>query len=472
VSLSRNFALLALGQVASQVFAFVTTLHLARTLGAEGFGVIALATGLFGYAALLVDFGFDSLGPLEVARGGTPVPVLVRTVLGLRLLLSLIAFPLLAIFAWLSPVPRVTEIVILSYGLSLPIRALDLQWLFLGGQSMGAAAAADVAPQALQALGAFVFVTTSGHVTRMPFVFLASQLTTVAILAVLYRCGFGPIGIRLDRQLLRRLLPAALPLGGGAAVGMVLHNFDLVLVGLWLGTKAAGLYGAAYRIIWIPMMLLLAYSRALRPTLARVRGEGMAAAAVLAHSTRVIAALGVGTVAGGMLLAAPLIEWLYGPGYGEAVAPFRILLASLLLMILSRPYRVLLVAFDRGPVDFRILLGAAALDVALNLLLVPRAGLMGAAVAILTSEAALLVAAYTCSRRLLRPLPLVRYLVKPALCAAGMALVLLLLPTLAVPARMALGASVYITLLFGLRVVDAGEIRAFFAAWLPAPVPR
>ena len=36
------------------------------------------------YAGLIVDGGFDSLGPVEVARGRIPIPTLVRTIVGIR----------------------------------------------------------------------------------------------------------------------------------------------------------------------------------------------------------------------------------------------------------------------------------------------------------------------------------------------------------------------------------------------------
>ena len=51
-----------------------------RTLLAEGFGDVVLATSLLAYAALIVDLGFDALGPLEVARGRIGVDKLAGTV--------------------------------------------------------------------------------------------------------------------------------------------------------------------------------------------------------------------------------------------------------------------------------------------------------------------------------------------------------------------------------------------------------
>jgi len=133
----RNFAVLSAAQTAGRLLAFAVTVHLTRTLMAEGFGSVAFATSVLAGAALLVDLGFDSLGPLEVARGRVPVPALARNVVALRLLLAVPALAALALFAWLAPVTTATKAVVALYGLSLLANAVDLNWIFLGAERMG-----------------------------------------------------------------------------------------------------------------------------------------------------------------------------------------------------------------------------------------------------------------------------------------------------------------------------------------------
>src|SRR4029450_13719597 len=103
----------------------------------------------------------------------------------------------------------------------------------------------------------------------MPLPFLAGRAAAVLILAVAARRTWGRMRPALDRALLKDLVPAALPFAGAAAVAVVLTYFDLVLVGWWMGTAEAGLYGAAYRILWLPTMLVTAYLTVLRPSVAR-----------------------------------------------------------------------------------------------------------------------------------------------------------------------------------------------------------
>ncbi len=467
-AVNRNFALLSLGQIISRLFALAVTIHLTRTLLAEGFGVIAFAMSVLAYAGLLVDFGCNTLGPIEVARRVTPVGRLVANIVAMRLLLTGAGVAALLAFAWLAPVSALTRTVMVLYGLSLVTNALDLDWVFLGSGQMEVSAAGEILSQAIIAAGALLLVQSPGDVARMPWIFLASRVCAVVYLTAVYLRRFGTMDVTLDGALLRRLFRRALPLTGTSFVTMVSHNFDLVLLGLWLGSAAAGLYGAAYRIVWAPTLLVTAYYTALRPALAAAYVHGLGSLdAQLRRSSRITAGLSVGLVVGGILLAEPIILFLYGEAYRGAIPSFRLLLGALGLILLSRKYRLILTCFDHQATDFKIMAAAAVTNAALNLLLVPRWGLTGAAAASLASEVLILALGYTATRLLLHPVPLGRYLVRPALAAAAMAASLGLLAPLHVLLRILIGGGLYISLLYTMRVLSVDETKALLRSWLP-----
>lgn len=396
----RNFAVLSAAQTAGRLLAFAVTVHLTRTLLAEGFGAVAFATSVLAGAALLVDLGFDSLGPLEVARGRVPVAALARNVVALRLMLVGPALVAVALFAWLAPVTTATKAVVVLYGLSLLANAVDLSWIFLGAERMGVAAAADLAQQALIAALAFALVREPEDLLRMPFIFLAGRAAAVGMLLVAAGRSWRPIRPGLDRALLKDLVPAALPFAGAAAVAVVLTYFDLVLVGLWMGTAEAGLYGAAYRILWLPTMLVTAYLTALRPSVAKSALAGASSPfTLLGPSAPGVIGVGLLAATAGVVFAPTLVQILYGEPYSAAVAPLRLLLVSFALLVISRHYRLVLVASGRQATDLRIMGAAAALNVALNVSLIPRFALVGAAAANVGSEAAILSAVLWASRR-------------------------------------------------------------------------
>ena len=470
-SVARAFVLLSTGQLASRLLAFAVVVHLGRVLGLEGFGTLVLATGVVGYAALLVELGLDTLGPLEVARGELPQRTLVETVVALRLLLLGLAWLAVGACVALAPVSQAARLAILVYGLALVANVFDLGWVFLGRGHTGVVALAEVANQALQAIGAFTLIHAPEHCLRMPWIFAAARLVSVAGLAWVHRRSCAPLGLGLglDRLLARRLLQLSLPLAGATAVGAVLAGFDVVLLGLWRGAADAGIYGAALRVAWVPSTIAAAYFTALRPALARASPGGFAEVApTLRRSLRLAAALGPGLAAGGLVLAEPLVAWLYGSPYATAAAPLRLLLVAVAAVFVSRHHRAVLQAFRRSALDLRIMAACAALNVALNLALVPSAGPLGAATALLASEAAFLVASLWAVRRVVGDASDARAALRALASAALMAALLGATAGLHVLLRVAGGAAAYVVLLLALRGVHREDLLAL----RPEPRPR
>jgi O-antigen/teichoic acid export membrane protein len=263
--------------------------------------------------------------------------------------------------------------------------------------------------------------------------------------------------------LIRRLLPAALPLCGSSAVALVSANFDLVLLGLWLGAGAAGIYGAAYRLVWVPIMIATAYQVALRPSVCRASLVGHAQVeAVMSGSMRIAAAVSFGIVLGGSLLARPLIDAIYGPGYRAAVEPFIFLLTSFGLMVVSRCYRTLLIASGHERIDFRIMAVSAAINVILNLCLIYPLGLTGAALATVASECAVLVLGYLAICRYVHRLPLPWRPTRTLVCATGLLLTLLLTRSLPLFFQVGAAGSVYLLCLVAVRLIHPAEVRALW----------
>jgi O-antigen/teichoic acid export membrane protein len=90
--------------------------------------------------------------------------------------------------------------------------------------------------------------------------------------------------------------------------------------------------------------------------------------------------------AGGALAAEPIIRLVYGPAFSPAAGPFRILVWSVVTVYANAAFAFLLLA--RGG-DRRYLMAVAAgaaANVGLNLVVIPLAGMIGAAFVTIVSE--------------------------------------------------------------------------------------
>ena len=84
-----NFSHLAFGEFASKAFGFLTTLYLARVLGAEGLGMYGFVSAVSAYAILFSNFGIEQYSMQRFSSLSAPVSGnMVETVLGTRVYLS------------------------------------------------------------------------------------------------------------------------------------------------------------------------------------------------------------------------------------------------------------------------------------------------------------------------------------------------------------------------------------------------
>jgi O-antigen/teichoic acid export membrane protein len=89
---------------------------------------------------------------------------------------------------------------------------------------------------------------------------------------------------------------------------------------------------------------------------------------------------------GGALAAEPIIRLVYGPEFSPAVAPFRILAWSVLTVYANAAFAFLLLARGRDRRYLVAVAAGAAVNMGLNLIAIPLAGMIGAALVTMVSE--------------------------------------------------------------------------------------
>jgi len=129
-------------------------------------------------------------------------------------------------------------------------------------------------------------------------------------------------------------------------------------------------------------------------------------------------------VVGGWILATPILSHLFGPEFAVGRDAFRLLLLAMGLFFLHGVFFQLLVVFDRTRPELALRGTAAGLNLILNLLLIPRFGIAGAAVATVLAELVILVWRWLVCRQLGVTVHS-RFLWKPLGAASGMAIVML-----------------------------------------------
>ncbi|MCZ6755637.1 MAG: polysaccharide biosynthesis C-terminal domain-containing protein, partial [Gemmatimonadetes bacterium] len=127
---------------------------------------------------------------------------------------------------------------------------------------------------------------------------------------------------------------------------------------------------------------------------------------------------------GGWVLALPLVATVFGTAYSPAAPAFAILVWSIPLSLVRDIPIVALITHGQERTVLRVTGMAMVLNIALNVALIPRFGMVGAAVATVVTEGARMVLAFIAAQRYRLGFPSWRLVWRPFAAAAAMLAVL------------------------------------------------
>jgi O-antigen/teichoic acid export membrane protein len=448
-----NYSFLLTGDLAAKLLSFWAWVHAAQLLGTDVFGNLAFATALVSYFALLVSQGLDTYGMQEVARDRNHVVLLTGGIVAFRLLAAAVSGAGLILTMLLVDWPWNLRILVWFYGLTLITSALSLRWVFLGTEQMKEVAVVDVLSQSVFASCVLLFLRDSSQFYWIPIFQFAAEAAAASVFIVRYRRFFGSFSFNFDRKLWADVLKVSLPIGISGALGTVLVSFDMLMLGFTKPSSDVGFYGAAYKIIFFFSSLVTVYNVNLYPAVSRTRGSPERFRSVADISLKFTLIAAIPLAVGGSCLAQPVMEFVFGAEFSPGGAALGILIWIVPILVVRSIYRMALISHGLQNQDLRIRFVAAAANVGLNLILIPRYSFLGAAVAVVVAEILILVLAYDCVNRKLVQHRFLPHVWRPALACLPMLVFLLFIPQVGFWIRIGGGFVVY--------WVSAGLLRAF-----------
>ncbi len=440
-----NFFHLSTGELLARLLAFAAFAHLARVLGSTGFGRIGLVMTVVTYLQIPVLQGFDSVGMRDVARDRGLLRRYAGSILAMRLLAAVVTFAVVAV-----TVHSEIRTLLLLFSLTLFPQAASLKWAFQAVERNRPVAAANILSQLVFVLGAFT-VAGPEALLLVPVYVMAGEAVAALLLAVLFFRQFGAPVPGLSARLFRE----SLPLAASSVLGTLLFNFDVLALAWFQPASAVGLYTAVYKLVLLFATPLTLFQISMLPTLARADADLDRTAA---PALRYLAVVFLPLPFVGLLVAPQLLTLLYGSEYAGGSVALQILLASLPWMAFRSLFRIILVSYHWQRLDLRTVLAATVANMAVDLALVPRWGVVGAAVATLCSELVIFGMSYYYTWRRVQALAVVGHLWRPLLAAAAAAGAGMAMSSL--PARLTAVGVVYLGLVFATRAVTWKEIAA------------
>jgi O-antigen/teichoic acid export membrane protein len=374
----------------------------APLLGAAAFGSYQFALATTTMLALFTDLGMGIWTTRALARDRQRAAAIVGTALRIRFAAVL---PYLAIVGLCAAIagPGETRRALALLGLAALVNAFIDYFgaIFRGFERLGDEARLNVLRALLIAAAGLGALRLGRSVSALAVGLLAGMLASAAyglwVLHRRYRLGFG--GGAFDRALARSAAAEAFPLWLAGLLSLLYFKGDVVILKAFAGNAEIGAYSAAYKIFEGLMILPAVLLAATFPPLARARNQPDKQRRWEAALVALL--LTMGAVVGGVVYlgSGRIISLIYGAGFVRAVPSLRVLAVAVPILFLNFGLTHFLIARD---LERRNLVFAALMlivNVAANLILIPRHRGPGAAAATLITEISLTICCLIALRR-------------------------------------------------------------------------
>lgn len=311
----------------------------------------------------------------------------------------------------------------------------------------------------------FLIIGAAVVLLRLPFIWLftiyvPSKLAGLVTGLLIYHRLFQRLPRpRLEHPFAGQLLRTALPYAANMALGPVYVRIDVVLLSLLQGNVAVGLYEAATNIFYRFNILARTLNTALLPPMAREsEHQTESLRRYINAAVKLQAVVGIPITVFCIILANRLMQLIYGQNFAASGLVFGMLATITTLRFLDHTLATVLTAIGKQSQRSLAVASAAVFNISVNLVLIPRYGLNGAALTTILTEICFFALLYRfLSHRLSQPLAW-HVALKPSLAGGLMALALWLLRGLPLLPVILLSLLVYLVALLSLGTFTRREL--------------
>ena len=424
-SLKSNIAYNSIYQLLILALPLVTAPYLSRVIGAEGVGEYSYSCSIATYFTYFVKLGLDNYGNRSIASVRDDRRARSEAFWSIYAMQVGAFLFVAAVYIVYALFLSEDTVVSLIQGLFVLSSLFDVNWFFFGMERFRLTVVRNAIVKLLTTAAVFIFVRGPAdvniYITIMCGGFLLSQLCLLPFLRGCVdwvRPSLGDIIPHIKPNLMLFIPVVAV------SVFTVLSK---ILLGAMAGTEAVGFYDNANKIVSVPVSLVTAVGTVMLPRASGLVATGKEdeASSYTERTLGGVMALTCLAAFGLPQIAHPFTRLFYGPGFEETAAVMCVLAITVPLLGFGNVVRSqYLIPHGRDRIYLGSAICGAIANVAVNILLIPRFGSIGAAFGSVASEIGVLVWQLVGVRR---EIPLARYLsIAASFVAAGVVMMVVL----------------------------------------------
>lgn len=374
-----------------KIFRAVVIIYAARLLGTESYGIFTYATGIVAIFAVFSDMGLSSVLVRELSKDREKEKEYFSTAIIIKFIfLSGMMLLLLGSMPFLSKYGAATKIIPIV-GISIVLESLRtfLYSIYRSKNSMQGEAVLAVVNEIFCALLIVFFFLKDPSPLSLAYSFMIGNALGLLVTMFFTKKYLAEIKKYFTKELMMPIVKLALPFAILGVFGIFMTNIDSVIIGYFGNEHMLGLFGAAQRPISILYILPGILASSLLPVISRFLKDGrdLLTSSIVSIASASSLTIALPLVAGGIIIASPLISVVFGASYAGSVMTFKILLLTLLFVFPGTLFAEVLIAQNKQKVFLFTGITGALLNIIFDIMLIPKYGIEGSAVATVIAQA-------------------------------------------------------------------------------------
>ncbi|MCO4745133.1 MAG: polysaccharide biosynthesis protein [Proteobacteria bacterium] len=256
-----------------------------------------------------------------------------------------------------------------------------------------------------------------------------------------------------------RLGKECIPFGIDGLFASAYLAADVLVLAYFHGDVAVAVYGVAAVPVANLVIVGFVVNRVLHPVMAAQQGNPDGVGGLLGLGVRLHLVVSLPIAVGGMLVAEPLLVFVFGEPFAASARPFMLMLPLLPFRYINHALGLTLTALGLQPLRAKAIGLVAATNLALNFLLVPTWGVMGAAATTLFSELFLVLLYGLAVRPRVRGVNFGGTLLRASISLIPLVWVVGWMSGQHVLLRVLCGAAAYLVMALGTGALDRSDVR-------------
>lgn len=405
--LAKNTLWLTLSNVGGRLLISVAIIFIARILGDELYGRYSFLIDTAAIFIVFADFGLSTLTTRDVARDKNLASKYLGNITVIKIFLSLLSAALMVVLGFILGKDIILIKLMALMGCWVIFNAYQQFFcaIFRAFEKMVYEAIALTVDRIFFIIVCFFILYLPWIQAKLFYLILATVVAMFFASLVAYYFTlkrFTAFKLQIDNIFIKKIFKLAWPFALSTIFFNVYFNLDSIMLSAMKTDEVVGWYNAGYRIIFFILILGNTIRYVIFPTLSSLIKENKEKfTTLIRYVLKIIISLIVPITVGGIFLAPLIIESIFGSEYLAAIPSFQLLLVSCLIIFINLIYGTNLESQDRQK-NYTISIGLGVLlNFILNLILIPKFSLNGAALTTVLSQILILFFVYYQSKKVL-----------------------------------------------------------------------